>query len=178
MAFRYMEDFDREKMLKYAKGELALQNKPVTEENIEKKLDDLYYEWLASKVNDVVHKDDGIDDTFSLLGTLKEVPIKYCIIIEQWTENKSIHYKGKYFNFEDIYDREKFKKEENNVLGINILIESIRFFKQYEQQEINKDFTKMDIVKIKSHLEYEISNRFFHYMRDYLYIKNVLKLDV
>ncbi len=60
MAFRYMEDFDRDKMMKYAKGELALQNKSVTEENIEEKLDDLYYEWLLSKVVDVFDKNGGI----------------------------------------------------------------------------------------------------------------------
>lgn len=37
MKLRYAEDFNRENMLKYAKGELALENKLITQENIEKK---------------------------------------------------------------------------------------------------------------------------------------------
>lgn len=84
MTFKYMEDFDREKMLKYAKGELALQNKSVTEENIEKKLDDLYYEWLLSKVVDIFDKNGGISNISFLFNILKSVSIEYCIIIEQW----------------------------------------------------------------------------------------------
>lgn len=167
MAFRYMEDFDREKMLKYAKGELALQNKPVTEENIENKMKDLYYEWLASKVNDVVHKDDGIDDTFGLLDTLRKVPMECCIIIEQWMESKPIHYEGKYFNFEDAYNYVKIVMENENISldiveDFHSILKCIEYFNSYEKKiKQFSNLTKKEINEFIYDLKGSMINTIF-----------------
>lgn len=163
MAFRYMEDFDRDKMLKYAKGELALQNKPVTEENIEKKLDDLYYEWLLSKVVDIFDKNGEIYNLSFLFDILKSISIEYCIIIEQWVENKPINYKGAYFTFEEIYnDVKKNNDELGQLYEFHMLIQCICCFKECEKNiETYEQLTKKDIDEFKEILSYQMSRNFF-----------------
>lgn len=163
MAFRYMEDFDREKMLKYAKGELALQNKPVTEENIEKKLDDLYYEWLLSKVVDIFDKNGGTSNISFLFNILKSISIEYCIIIEQWVENKPINYKGTYFTFEEIYnDVKKNNNELEQLCEFHILIKCIYCFKDCEKNMgAYKHLTKKDIEEFKEALNCQMGRNFF-----------------
>ena len=162
MAFRYMEDFNRDEMLKYAKGELALENKPVTEENIEKKMDDLYYEWLLSKVVDVIDKNDGIYNLSFLLNTLKRIPIKYCIIVEQWVESKPIHYEGEHFTFEEIYNNAKGNTDEIGIVySFYKLVECIHCFKQGEKRFKELSDCKKNIQKIKRGIKGGMESAFF-----------------
>lgn len=139
-----------------------------------------YEKWLlAYRINKIVHKEDVLgswenekfDETrFQEINyfynEIKKIPSKYYSIIIQWLYNEPIHYKGKYLNFEDIYNRERFREEEdkeaNTVLGINILFQSIIFFESYEEKEPNNNLTKKYVNKIKRDLDYIICRRFFN----------------
>lgn len=158
-----MEKFDKEWNKKEAKMELELMKIPLTTENIEEKYHELYAMWLAEQANDAIHSDDGIDDTISLFDLFQNIDYKYYCLIEQMLENQPFHYKGKYFNFEEIYNKEKFNKQ-NFGLGYDIymLVKTIRYFEKCEQDMNNYENLTTKIVNdFKRGLEYGISRIFF-----------------
>lgn len=161
--------FNEEEATKFAKGNLALQNIPLTEENVKNELEDVYANWLALKLNDIIHASDGLNsgvEVCAFYRKLKTIPTKYYSIVLQWLYNEPIHYEGKYFNFEEIYDNERFReeeeKEENDVLEFNILFESINFFIYYEYEEPKFKSKHKYVNSLKNHLSYIICQKFFH----------------
>lgn len=158
-----MEKFDEEWNKKEAEMELSLMGLPFTKENMEEKYHELYAMWLAEQANDVIHSDDGIDDTISLFDLFQDIDCKYYCLIEQMIENKPFHYKGKYFNFEEIYNKAKFNKQNLGLAyDIHMLVKIIHYFEKCEQDMNNYENLTTKIVNdFKRGLECGISRAFF-----------------
>lgn len=161
--------FNEEEATKFAKGNLAIQRIPLTEENIKNELDDIYTEWLALKLNDIIHANDGWSsgvEVHAFYNKLKTISTKYYTIILQWLYDEPILYEGKYFKFEEVYNKvnnileyENISlKSLNGIRGFNFIVDNIDSFNMYEiEMEKNSNLTNKDL---KEYEELLVSDMF------------------
>jgi hypothetical protein len=157
--------FNKEEATKFAKGNLALQNIPLTEENVKNELDNVYTEWLWLKIIDTMsEKNETIVESESnaIYYQLKEIPTKYYSIILQWLYNEPIHYEGKYFNFEKIYNNAKKRTDElGKIYAFHKLVESIACFDNYEESMKEDNLCKKKIEMYEKFLKGDMGRVFF-----------------
>ena len=159
--------FNEEEATKFAKGNLAIQKIPLTEENIKNELDNVYTDWIWLKTNDIMREKKEIDfesEKMAIYYQLKTIPTKYYPIVLQWLYEEPIHYEGKYFNFEDAYN---YAKEHNDSFGqlldFHILIKCICCFTKYENNmETYEHLTNKEIEDFKQALSCQMSRNFFY----------------